>query len=60
MLRYGDRTYGLAVTTNTNFLVYNKRIFREAGLDPERPPRTIEELDAAAQACTPMLSPSRS
>jgi len=52
MFRYRDRTYALAVTTNTNFIVYNKRIFREAGLDPDRPPRTIEELDAAALACT--------
>ena len=52
MLQYRDRPYALAVTTNTNLLVYNKRIFREAGLDPERPPRTIEELDAAAEACT--------
>jgi len=52
MLQFEGRPYGLAVTTNTSFIVYNKRIFREAGLDPERPPRTIEELDAAAQACT--------
>lgn len=52
MVRYQGKTYGLAVTTNTNFIVYNKRIFREAGLDPERPPRTIAELDAAAEACT--------
>ncbi len=52
MLRYQGQTYGLAVTTNTSFIVYNKAIFREADLDPERPPRTIEELDAAALACT--------
>ncbi|MCC2672516.1 MAG: N-Acetyl-D-glucosamine transport system, permease protein 1, partial [Armatimonadetes bacterium] len=52
MVCYQDRTYALAVTTNTNFIVFNKTIFREAGLDPERPPRTIADLDAAAQACT--------
>jgi multiple sugar transport system substrate-binding protein len=52
MLQYRGHTYGLAVTTNTNLIVYNKRIFREAGLDPDRPPRTIAELDAAARACT--------
>lgn len=52
MLQYRGRTFGLAVTTNTNFIVYNKRIFREAGLDPERPPRTLDELDRAAAACT--------
>jgi multiple sugar transport system substrate-binding protein len=52
MLQYRGRPYALAVTTNINLIVYNKRLFREAGLDPERPPRSIEELDAAAKACT--------
>lgn len=52
MLQYRDRTYGLAVTANTSFIVYNKQIFREAGLDPERPPQTIQELDRAVDACT--------
>lgn len=33
-------------------LHYNKRTFREAGLDPERPPETIEELDAIAERLT--------
>ena len=52
MLQYQGKTYALAVTTNTNFITYNKKIFREAGLDPEHPPRTIAELDRAAEACT--------
>lgn len=52
MLRIGGKCYAMAVTTNTNFIAYSRRIFREAGLDPERPPRTITELDAAAKACT--------
>src|SRR5581483_8026948 len=52
MLQYRGHTYGLAVTTNVNLLVYNKAIFRESGLDPERPPQTIAGLDAAAAACT--------
>ena len=52
MLQYRGKTYALAVTTNTSFIAYNKRIFREACLDPERPPRTLAELDAAAEACT--------
>jgi ABC-type glycerol-3-phosphate transport system substrate-binding protein len=33
-------------------LHWNKRLFREAGLDPERPPRTLEELDAFSQRLT--------
>ncbi|MFN3651216.1 MAG: ABC transporter substrate-binding protein [Armatimonadota bacterium] len=52
MLQYRNRAHGLVVTTNASFIVFNKEIFREVGLDPERPPRTIEELDAAAWACT--------
>ncbi len=52
MLQVDGKVYGLAVTTNTTFIAYNKAIFREVGLDPERPPRTIEEFDLAAKLCT--------
>lgn len=31
-------------------IYYNKEIFREAGLDPENPPETLEEFVAAAEA----------
>jgi len=48
----GGRVFGLAMTTNARFIAYNKRLFREGGLDPERPPRTIAELDEAAARCT--------
>jgi sn-glycerol 3-phosphate transport system substrate-binding protein len=34
---------------STPILYYNKTVFRAAGLDPERPPRTWPELGAAAQ-----------
>lgn len=34
---------------NVIMLFYNKQMFRDAGLDPENPPKTIEELDAAAE-----------
>ena len=43
---YGGRVYALPWTADPNFaLVWNKQMFRDAGLDPERPPRTIGELD---------------
>ena len=34
-------------TGGTVALYYNKKLFREVGLDPERPPRTVQELEAA-------------
>ena len=33
-------------------LHWNKQLFREAGLDPERPPRTVQELDEYARKLT--------
>ena len=52
MLMIGGKTYGLAVTTNTTLIAYNKAIFREVGLDPEKPPRTIDEFDDMVWRCT--------
>ena len=37
------KMYAVAEGTNDLFLVYNKEVFREAGLDPERPPANWEE-----------------
>ena len=35
----------------TDIMVYyNKQVFKEAGLDPEKPPRTWDEMDAAVKA----------
>ncbi|HZG55989.1 ABC transporter substrate-binding protein [Paenibacillus sp.] len=44
--------YALPFTTDDRALFYNKKLFREAGLDPENPPKTIAELDAAAEKLT--------
>ncbi|UCH35590.1 MAG: ABC transporter substrate-binding protein [Armatimonadota bacterium] len=46
------RLYALAVTSDSYLLLYNKGAFREAGLDPERPPRTLAELDDYADRLT--------
>ncbi|WP_431046642.1 ABC transporter substrate-binding protein [Streptomyces sp. P1-3] len=43
-----DGSYAFPWYLNTGPLFYNKALFREAGLDPEKPPRTFDELFAAA------------
>lgn len=42
--QHDGRVYGLPVAAAAIGLHWNKTLFREAGLDPERPPRNIEEL----------------
>lgn len=37
--------WALPTTPGNTALHWNKQLFREAGLDPERPPRTIAELE---------------
>jgi ABC-type glycerol-3-phosphate transport system substrate-binding protein len=46
------RLYAVPFDTDLRGLYYNRRHFREAGLDPDKPPATIEELDAAAEKLT--------
>ncbi len=42
---YKDHIWALPLTCSVTALHYNKRIFGEAGLDPEEPPKTLEELE---------------
>lgn len=44
------KTWGIPFQRSTIVMYYNKDMFREAGLDPEDPPATWDELVAAAQA----------
>ena len=41
---YEGRTYGVGFTPDVSILVWNKDLFRQAGLDPEVPPQTIYEI----------------
>ena len=52
MCEYRGRIWALPSTPATTALHWNKRLFREAGLDPERPPRTLIELDQFAEKLT--------
>ena len=49
---FDGKVYALSQSMVVFFVAYNKKIFRESGLDPEKPPRTIEEFDLAAEKCT--------
>lgn len=42
------KLYGLPFSAEGSVLVYNKKLFREAGLDPEKPPKNWGEITDAA------------
>jgi multiple sugar transport system substrate-binding protein len=50
--RSRGRLYALPYLLDAEALFWNKRVFREAGLDPERPPETLEALAALAERLT--------
>lgn len=45
-------------TVATYRLVYNRRLFRDSGIDPDRPPRTVAELVDAAELIGERLGPT--
>lgn len=49
---YLKTCYALPTTTNSPALHWNKALFRAAGLDPERPPRTLAELEEFSRRLT--------
>ncbi|OGB91627.1 MAG: hypothetical protein A3H39_06425 [candidate division NC10 bacterium RIFCSPLOWO2_02_FULL_66_22] len=48
----GGKRYGLPLDTHILGLFYNTELFEKAGLDPNRPPQTMEEFIAAAKKLT--------
>jgi multiple sugar transport system substrate-binding protein len=50
--RWQGRQYGIPFETNTLVLFYNVDLFQEAGLDPDRPPKTWEQLTSYAAKLT--------
>jgi multiple sugar transport system substrate-binding protein len=47
---YEGNSYGIPFETDVRVLFYNRTLFTQAGLDPNDPPSTWEELEAAADA----------
>ncbi|WP_172197295.1 ABC transporter substrate-binding protein [Saccharibacillus qingshengii] len=49
---FDDRLYSMPFNTSNPILYYNKDAFKKAGLDPENPPTTYEEVEKAAKTLT--------
>jgi multiple sugar transport system substrate-binding protein len=50
--RFNGRLYAMPFLIDCYALLWNKQAFREAGLDPDRPPATLEELSEYAVKLT--------
>jgi multiple sugar transport system substrate-binding protein len=46
------KTYAVPHQLDVSMLYYNKKLFQQAGLDPEKPPATLDEVVAAARKIT--------
>lgn len=46
------KTYALPHQLDVSMLYYNKNLFRQAGLDPEKPPASLDDVVAAARKIT--------
>jgi multiple sugar transport system substrate-binding protein len=49
---YEERLYGVPLYADVSALFYNKDLFEQAGLDPEKPPTSLAELREYADAIT--------
>jgi len=41
---YQDKTYAVPHKLDSSVLFYNKNLFKQAGLDPEKPPKNFDEI----------------
>jgi multiple sugar transport system substrate-binding protein len=51
-MTYQNHIYALPTTPDSNALHYNRAEFKAAGLDPDKPPQTFEEMDAMSEKLT--------
>lgn len=49
---FDGKSYAVPHKVDSSFIFYNKDLFAAAGLDPENPPTTYDEIYAAAEAIT--------
>jgi len=49
---FDGQLYSMPFNTSTPIMYYNKTAFKEAGLDPEKPPKTFEEFADYAKKLT--------
>lgn len=52
MVNLNGHTWALPTTPTATALYYNKNLFKEAGLDPEKPPKTLKELEEYSEKLT--------
>ena len=52
LIRRGESYYGLPNNITAMVLYYNQQMFKDAGLDPEKPPKTWEEFREYAKKLT--------
>ncbi len=52
VMEYGGKVWAVVNTGGSLAMYYNKAHFKEAGLDPSKPPLTIAQMDAANHALT--------
>lgn len=45
---YQSKIYALPFSAESSFLLYNKDLFKKAGLDPDKPPKTWAEIEQYA------------
>ncbi|MEU8222458.1 extracellular solute-binding protein [Kribbella sp. NPDC048915] len=51
-MKYEDELYAVPVVANPRLLAYSKSAFTEAGLDPAKPPQSLDELREYAKKLT--------
>jgi len=52
LMTYKGKVFALPTTPASTALHYNRGLFREIGLDPNKPPETMEEMDAISDKMT--------